>query len=73
MFEKYLELGSVLKVVEYLNTHGYRTKEYISHRKNTTRGGSRLFNQYISHVLKAGFISGRSATMTRSIPDSIKV
>ena len=52
MFNKYLELGSVLKVVEYLNGHGYRTKEYISRRRNAKRGGNKFFNQYISHVLK---------------------
>ncbi|MFH1904450.1 MAG: recombinase family protein [bacterium] len=44
MFEKYLELGSVLKVVEWLNKHGYRTKEYISHRKGVKRGGNKFFN-----------------------------
>ena len=52
MFNKYLELGSVLKVVEHLNEHGYRTKEYISRRRNAKRGGNKFFNQYISHVLK---------------------
>ena len=59
IFKKYLELGSVLKVVEYLNTHGYRTKEYVSHRKNITRGAKRFFNQYISHVLKSRIYIGQ--------------
>jgi DNA invertase Pin-like site-specific DNA recombinase len=44
MYKKYLELGSVLKVVEYLNSHGYRTKEYVSKRRKLKRGGRRFFN-----------------------------
>jgi len=51
MFQKYLELGSVLKVVEWLNNHGYRTKEYISHRKGTKKGGNRFFNAYVLQKL----------------------
>ena len=51
IFKKYLEKGSVLKVVEFLNDHGYRTKEYISRRKNTKKGGSKFYNQYVLHVL----------------------
>jgi len=51
IFSKYLELGSVLKVVEYLNDHGYRTKEFISRRGNTKKGGSLFYNQYVLHTL----------------------
>jgi site-specific DNA recombinase len=51
VFKKYLELGSVLKVVEFLNDHGYRTKEYISRRKEHKKGGSLFYNQYVSHIL----------------------
>jgi site-specific DNA recombinase len=67
-----LELGSVLKVVEYLNTHGYRTKEYISHRKNTTRGGNRFFNQYISHVLKSRIYIGQVGYHDKAYPGQHK-
>ena len=52
IFEKYLAVGSVLKVVEFLDAHGYRTKEYISNKKKEKHGGSRLYNQYIAHALK---------------------
>jgi len=51
MFEKYIELGSVLQVVEWLNKHGYRTKEYVSRRKGIKRGGNRFFNAYVSQKL----------------------
>ena len=72
MFKKYLELGSVLKVVEYLNTHGYRTKQYVSHRKNTTRGGNRFFNQYISHVLKSRIYIGQVGYHDKAYPGQHK-
>jgi len=51
MFEKYLELGSVLQVVEWLNSHGYRTKEYVSRRKGIKRGANRFFNAYVCQKL----------------------
>ena len=51
IFKKYLELGSVLKVVEFLNDHGYRTKEFITRKDNKKKGGSLFYNQYVSHVL----------------------
>ena len=51
MFEKYIELGSVLQVVEWLNSHGYRTKEYVSRRKGIKRGGNRFFNAYVNQKL----------------------
>lgn len=53
MFEKYIELGSVLKVVEWLNSHGYRTKEYISNRKGVKRGGNQFFNANILQKLRS--------------------
>ena len=53
MFEKYIDLGSVLQVVEWLNSHGYRTKEYVSRRKGTKRGGNRFFNAYVTQKLKS--------------------
>lgn len=51
IFGKYLELGSVLKVVEYLNSHGYSTKEYISNRRNIKRGGKKFFNANVLQKL----------------------
>ncbi len=51
IFNKYLEKGSVLKVVEFLNEHGYRTKEYVSKRKNSKKGGSSFYNQNVLHIL----------------------
>jgi site-specific DNA recombinase len=51
IFNKYLEKGSVLKVVEFLNEHGYRTKEYISRRKNSKKGGCAFYNQNVLHIL----------------------
>ena len=51
MFRKYLELGSVLKVVEWLNSHGYRTKEYVSNRRKMKRGGKRFFNANVLQKL----------------------
>ena len=51
MFKKYLELGSVLKVVEWLNSNGYRTKEYISNRRGIKRGGRRFFNANVLQKL----------------------
>lgn len=51
MFKKYLELGSVLKVVEWLNSNGYRTKEYISNRRGMKRGGRRFFNANVLQKL----------------------
>ena len=53
MFEKYIELGSVLQVVEWLNDHGYRTKAYTSRRKGIKRGGNRFFNAYVTQKLKS--------------------
>ncbi|MHC4124614.1 MAG: recombinase family protein [Planctomycetota bacterium] len=51
MFKKYLELGSVLQVVEWLNSHGYRTKEYVSNRRGMKRGGKRFFNANVLQKL----------------------
>ena len=51
IFNKYLEKGSVLKVVEFLNEHGYRTKEYISKKKNVKKGGCAFYNQNVLHIL----------------------
>ena len=53
MYKKYLELGSVLKVVEYLNDHGYRTKEYTSNRRGIKRGGKRYFNANVLQKLSS--------------------
>jgi len=72
MFNKYLELGSVLKVVEYLNGRGYRTKEYISRRRNAKRGGNKFFNQYISHVLKNRIYIGQVWHHDKSYPGQHK-
>ncbi len=58
MFEKYLELGSVLKVVEWLNKHGYRTKEYISNRKGVKRGGKIFFNANVLQKLRSRLYLG---------------
>jgi site-specific DNA recombinase len=61
IFEKYLEKGSVLKVVEYLNDHGYRTKQYVSRRRETHKGGSAFYNQYILHILSNHLYLGEIA------------
>ena len=59
MFEKYIELGSVLQAAEWLNSHGYRTKEYISRRKGNKKGGNRFFNAYVSQKLTSRVYLGQ--------------
>ena len=51
LFNKYLELGSILQVAEYLNKHGYRTKEYHSKRTNRKRGGGKFSNTTVVNKL----------------------
>lgn len=53
MYEKYIELGSLLQVAHWLNDHGYRTKEYTSNRTGQIRGGKKFTNTNISQRLKS--------------------
>lgn len=39
IFEQFLKLGSVAKLVEFLNTNGYRTKTYVT-KSGEKRGGN---------------------------------
>jgi site-specific DNA recombinase len=71
-FSKYLEFGSILKVVEYLNDHGYRTKEYISRRNNIKRGGSLFYYQYVSHILSNKLYLGQIEQQGKVYPGKHK-
>ena len=68
MFKKYLELGSVLKVVEYLNSHGYKTKEYVSNRKKIKRGGKRYFNANVLQKLTSVLYIGKVTHKDEAFP-----
>jgi len=51
IFQKYLEFASYHKIAEYLNSKGYKTKEFKS-RRGKKRGGREFIDTYIQRVLK---------------------
>ncbi|MCA9407192.1 MAG: recombinase family protein, partial [Candidatus Omnitrophica bacterium] len=53
MYEKYIELGSLLQVAHWLNDNGYRTKEYIANKSQRKHGGNKFTNTNVSHKLKS--------------------
>ncbi|MFC1510423.1 recombinase family protein [Candidatus Omnitrophota bacterium] len=53
MYEKYIELGSLLQVAHWLNEQGYRTKEYVANKSNRKHGGCKFMNTYISHKIRS--------------------
>jgi len=40
VFEKFIELGSVRKIIAYLHSSGYRSKAYVT-REEKAKGGNR--------------------------------
>lgn len=51
IFQKYLEVASYHKVAEYLNSKGYKTKEFES-RRGKKQGGNDFIDTHIARVLK---------------------
>ena len=66
MFEKYLELKSLKSTADYLNEKGHRTKQYISNRRKTSRGGQKFYvtnlKQKLTSPLYIGEISYKDKT-----------
>lgn len=58
MYEKYLELGSVLQVTTWLNRNGYRTKEYTARRSSRQRGGMKFSTTTVTQKLKSRVFIG---------------
>ena len=50
IFEKYLELGSLKKVADFLNDNGYRTKAYTS-RRGKTQGNRKFYLSAVKAIL----------------------
>ena len=50
IFEKYVELGSITKLVRWLKDHGYRTPARTSRRAKTLGGGP-FFKSNVIHIL----------------------
>lgn len=59
MFKKYLELKSLKAVADFLNSNGYRTKQYTSSRKETLRGGQKFFVTNVKQKLTNPLYIGR--------------
>jgi len=53
MYEKYIELGSIIQVANWLNKNGYRTKSFISNRSKNKRGGKKFNNTHVSQKLQS--------------------
>ena len=53
MYEKYIELGSIQQVANWLNRQGYRSKEYVANRTGKKRGGNKFTDVYVSQKLRA--------------------
>ncbi len=51
IFQKYLEVASYRKVAEFLNSKGYKTKEFES-RRGKKQGGNEFIDTYIARILK---------------------
>ena len=59
MFTKYLELGSLKATADFLNKKGYRTKEYMSKRRNVVRGGQKFFVTNVKQKLTSPLYIGQ--------------
>ena len=51
MFEKYLEMGSINGVTDFINEAGYRTKKYLS-RRGKVHGGTKYYVTNIKQILQ---------------------
>lgn len=58
IFQKYLEVASYHKVAEYLNSKGYKTKEFES-RRGKKQGGNDFIDTHIARVLKNAVYIGK--------------
>ncbi|MFH0754103.1 MAG: recombinase family protein [Candidatus Omnitrophota bacterium] len=59
LFTKYLELKSLKAVADYVNSRGYRTKQYLSNRKGSSRGGQKFFVTNVKQKLTNPLYIGR--------------
>lgn len=53
MFEKYIELGSVMQTTIWLSKNGYRTKEYTAGRSGRSHGGMKFSTTTVTQKLKS--------------------
>ncbi|MBF0618728.1 MAG: recombinase family protein [Candidatus Omnitrophica bacterium] len=53
MFEKYIELGSVMQVTLWLSKNGYRTKNYTAGRSGRTHGGKKFSTTTVTQKLRS--------------------
>jgi site-specific DNA recombinase len=51
MFDKYLELGSITSLVQFINDAGYRTKRYVS-RRGKVHGGTKYYVTTVKQILQ---------------------
>ena len=67
IFERFVRLGSCMKVAQELNASGYRMKAWTS-RKGRAMGGAEWNNVYVHHVLTNRRYLGETVHLGKSYP-----